>query len=151
MKDKSISYSFLGVSLLIIFLIYEGVNNFGLVPFYIKASGPVCFFVSILLTFLFARFLDRKIKIKTSIFLSKFKYKFLKYFFPIPVFGIIFWILLFLNHQILLFSTDLSNDVLWPCSAVNLNKEDLRIAKEFYRLRPIDSFECNVISEDSKN
>ena len=126
----------------ICFFAYEGIEKYGLLLSYLKISNGLILVISFFLTRLAFRAIRFRFRFSWNSKQSVF-YAILELIIALTIFMSVFFCLSLVSDKLVLLATNLPHDVLWPCSAINIDPDIEKIAKKLHKLRDIDSFDCD--------
>ena len=120
---------------------FIGIEKYGIVVAFIKISGFFYFFSSIAATYWIYRFIHSYIESRYH--LELWRYKQSRSIVTFLIFIALMWAIETSGNNVLIAATNLSKNVLWPCSAdFALTEEETMEARNLWRLKEHEQFEC---------
>ena len=122
---------------------FIGIEKYGIVVAFIKISGFFYFFSSIAATYWIYRFIHSYIESRYH--LELWRYKQSRSIVTFLIFIALMWAIETSGNNVLIAATNLSKNVLWPCSAdFALTEEETMEARNLWRLKEHEQFECGA-------
>ena len=122
---------------------FIGIEKYGIVVAFIKISGFFYFFSSIAATYWIYRFIHSYIESRYH--LELWRYEWSRGIVTFLIFIALMWAIETSGNNVLIAATNLSKNVLWPCSAdFALTEEETMEARNLWRLKHHQEFECEA-------
>jgi hypothetical protein len=120
---------------------FIGIEKYGIVVAFIKISGFFYFFSSIAATYWIYRFIHSYIESRYH--LELWRYEGSRSIVTFLIFIALMWAIETSGNNVLIAATNLSKNVLWPCSAdFALTEEETMEARNLWRLKHHQEFQC---------